>query len=413
MTPRHASSKVLYLIGLFLFFLTMSPSAHKVRPQPGFWNSAHSGGVKAFPGQTTAFWGNPGSLNLKQSQHVEVTTYELGAAGGFSGAWVVPAGQYSSLGIAWNTHPIETFDRHELRAGLGIRPTENLSLGMIGIGQFYQDSLFMDFSLGAQYSLTDYLRGGLEVKQLTERLQPRPDSLNFKSYGAGLIFYPFYRTNKKNFMLHVDWESRFITLDEDRYTIGASYALGPRENLRISSAISRIDLDTLQPITSSVGIRVQEIFFSSLLSFHYTVNQLPVSGATAEPMRHQIGLGLQLYPSQDLTPPSAQINASRSLLDFSVDNPALHRIYFLLSAQDDSNQFESWYLVISSQNKAMQPQEVVKSFKGQGHPPKQIVWEGRDTSGERLSKGYYSYRLIVVDQERNHNATSWQFLEIK
>lgn len=403
-------TKALFILGLLLF---QAFGGVIDRPYVGFWNSAHHGGVQALETQTGAFWSNPGAMNLKQSQRLETTVYHLGAESGASQSWVMPAGQFSTLGLAFSAHPISEFQRQEIRAGFGVRPIPSLSLGMIGVSQFVQDSIFMDFNAGAQYSLTEYFRGGLQVQQITERLSHSIDSTSQRLYGAGFVYYPLYNQSQRDFLLHLDWESRYLKIKEDRYTVGASYVLGPRENLRLSGAISRIDLDSIQPISSSLGIQVQEVFFKSLLSFHYSVSQIPISDIDGEPMKHQIGVGVQLYPKQDLTPPRAQVNMSRSLLDFSSKDTTLHRAFFILNAQDNSNQFKNWHLVISKLDSGMNPIEVIKSFNGQGQPPKQILWAGRNNSGERLLPGFYSYRLIVVDKESNHTASSWQFFEIK
>lgn len=390
-----------------------APVNMTTRALPGYWNNAHHGGVKALETQTGAFWGNPGGLYLIQSQKIETSVYNMGDRPGIHASWVVPAGEVSTLGVSLQSQPVESLLREELRAGFGVRPTSSLSLGAIGVGQFYNDSLFMDFNAGAQYSLTDYFRGGLEVHNITEQLSPGIDSSSQRLYGAGFVYYPMYQQLQQRFFVHLDWESRNLTFEEDRYTAGASFVMGPRENLRLSAAVSRIDLDSLAPLTSSFGIQVQEIFFKSFLSFHYSVSRIPLADVANAPMRHQLGMGIQLNPKQDLTPPSAQVNMSRSLLDFSSQDATLHQAFFTLSAQDNSNQFKSWHLVISSLDESMQPLEVLKSFNGQGQPPKQILWAGRNTSGERLPAGFYGYRLIVLDNEQNHTATSWQFLEIK
>ena len=38
---------------------------------------------------------------------------------------------------------------------------------------------------------------------------------------------------------------------------------------------------------------------------------------------------------------------------------------------------------------------VVRSYAGQGQPPADITWDGKDTSGRPLPDGTYTYRLSV------------------
>lgn len=416
---RTSFFKKPYLLGLFLsviilnYFSLVHASSVEQRPLPGYWNSAHYGGLTAYSTQTAAFWSNPSGLNLKQSQKLELSTFNLAENSGIMASWALPAGKYSTLGLALQASELENFNTQQARAGFGVRPAPNLSIGIIGVGQQYQDTLFMDFNLGAQYSFTDYFKSGVVIQNLTEKLTPALDSNNRHIYGAGFAWFPMYARHKEAFMVHLDWESEFLAFRRNRWILGTSYAMGPRENLRLSTAISRQDLGARQPISASLGVKVQEVFFKSFLSFYYTVSHVPIAQNNDGRMRHQLGTALQLYPKQDRTPPTAQARMSRNLFDFKSPDTTWHQASFILNAQDDSKQFKSWHLVIAEVDQNMKAVNVIKSFNGKGQPPKKMKWDGRDNSGSRLPVGFYTYRVIVLDKESNHAATSWQFFEVR
>jgi len=43
--------------------------------------------------------------------------------------------------------------------------------------------------------------------------------------------------------------------------------------------------------------------------------------------------------------------------------------------------------------------EIVRTFGGMGTPPAHVMWDGKDESGMTLPDGYYTYRLVVTDEE--------------
>ncbi len=43
--------------------------------------------------------------------------------------------------------------------------------------------------------------------------------------------------------------------------------------------------------------------------------------------------------------------------------------------------------------------EIVRTFGGMGTPPAHVMWDGKDENGMTLPDGYYTYRLMVTDEE--------------
>ena len=43
--------------------------------------------------------------------------------------------------------------------------------------------------------------------------------------------------------------------------------------------------------------------------------------------------------------------------------------------------------------------QVVRTFGGQGVPPAHVMWDGKDESGMTLPDGFYTYRLVVTDED--------------
>jgi len=41
----------------------------------------------------------------------------------------------------------------------------------------------------------------------------------------------------------------------------------------------------------------------------------------------------------------------------------------------------------------------VRTFGGPGTPPAHVMWDGKDESGMTLPDGFYTYRLVVTDEE--------------
>jgi hypothetical protein len=43
--------------------------------------------------------------------------------------------------------------------------------------------------------------------------------------------------------------------------------------------------------------------------------------------------------------------------------------------------------------------QVVRTFGGQGTPPAHVMWDGKDENGMTLADGFYTYRLVVTDED--------------
>jgi flagellar hook assembly protein FlgD len=43
--------------------------------------------------------------------------------------------------------------------------------------------------------------------------------------------------------------------------------------------------------------------------------------------------------------------------------------------------------------------QIVRTFGGLGVPPAHVMWDGKDENGMTLPDGYYTYRLVVSDEE--------------
>jgi hypothetical protein len=121
---------------------------------------------------------------------------------------------------------------------------------------------------------------------------------------------------------------------------------------------------------------------------------------------------LQIDPFKDIVPPEVSLSLDRALLE--LNNPdAPQVIHFYLKAEDNRNKIYSWHLVISAVDEKWKATEVVKSFNGKGLPPKVIQWGGKTTARQKLNSGFYSFRLLVYDQEKNLSASKWQMFEIR
>ena len=43
--------------------------------------------------------------------------------------------------------------------------------------------------------------------------------------------------------------------------------------------------------------------------------------------------------------------------------------------------------------------QIVRTFGGAGVPPAHVMWDGKDENGMTLADGFYTYRLVVTDEE--------------
>ncbi|MDX2473599.1 MAG: FlgD immunoglobulin-like domain containing protein [Candidatus Krumholzibacteria bacterium] len=79
---------------------------------------------------------------------------------------------------------------------------------------------------------------------------------------------------------------------------------------------------------------------------------------------------------------------------------------FLLTAHT-KGQVDQWQLAISDRSG-----EIVRSYAGQGQPPAQIIWDGKDRSGLPLPDGQYAYVLEVTERDGRTTSGRVQSVEI-
>ncbi len=79
---------------------------------------------------------------------------------------------------------------------------------------------------------------------------------------------------------------------------------------------------------------------------------------------------------------------------------------FLLTAHTKED-VRDWQLTISDRSG-----EIVRSYAGQGQPPAQIIWDGKDAAGLPLSDGHYAYVLNVVERDGRTTAGRQRTVEI-
>ncbi len=79
---------------------------------------------------------------------------------------------------------------------------------------------------------------------------------------------------------------------------------------------------------------------------------------------------------------------------------------FLLTAHT-KGQVDQWQLAISDRSG-----EIVRSYAGQGQPPAQIIWDGKDRSGLPLPDGQYAYVLKVTERDGRTTSGRVQSVEI-
>lgn len=80
---------------------------------------------------------------------------------------------------------------------------------------------------------------------------------------------------------------------------------------------------------------------------------------------------------------------------------------FLLTARTKGD-VRDWQLTISDRSG-----QTVRSYAGQGQPPAQIIWDGKDLAGLPLPDGLYSYVLTVVERDGHQTSARARSVEIK
>ena len=269
---------------------------------------------------------------------------------------------------------------------------------------------YLDFNSGIKYRITHFWNAAFDIKSIINELEPTPlQPRSGRLYGMSTSFH---LGPKEKHFLSYDMENHNIKLSATKHIVGLGTRLGKNGNLKVVSSLSYQSLNDTNQILGSIGVRIQERFFNTLLNFHYTTSGVPVEGASND-MIHSLGVGFTLGVFNDVTPPQIFVKVDRSIIYLYNDTHPNKDIHFNLSAKDDKSNIKLWHLVICATNKDLTPKNVVKSFSGKNLPPKVLLWQGRGTDRERLPKGIYTYRLIVADMSKNISKTEWQLIEIQ
>lgn len=376
-----------------------------------YQSAAWNGGGRAVSQGLAAMSGNPAGLSLFSSPALETgvhilddftSTYTLGG---------LPVGNRSSFALGINGFEVPDFYRKDFKAALALKPFEQMAFGILAIGQHADNELNMDFHVGLKFTWRPWVSWGLDVRNLVENRESSIYELNTqRTFGTGFWYLPFYSVLHDRFGIYLDWQNNKINPRDGSLQSGLELKLGPRKNLQMHAS-AEIQNNVNKDYSLSGGVKIQEKFFDHLVGFSYAANQLYSSNLNKN-MNHHIAVYLRIDPFRDIVPPEVSLSLDRALLE--LNNPdAPQVIHFYLKAEDDRNKIYSWHLVISSVDEKWKATEVVKSFNGKGLPPKVIQWGGKTTARQKLNSGFYSFRLLVYDQEKNLSASKWQMFEIR
>jgi hypothetical protein len=372
----------------------------------GFDNTALGGGGVALENSNLGIWQNPAQIFQKVTPVTEMGIFDLASKQALFGTAVIPVGQYTTIGGSSQMGPYFDAFHKVHQAVLALEPFPFAYIGGKMRVEDFNNNTQNSYSVGTRALLNPDLYLGAYVDGIG---QPNDSNLN---YQIGLAWTPQILENPKDAFLFADIRTPNLNLTHSQVILGAGIQKGPVQNFKAEMALQWKQEDKGQ-IYGNGGIRLQEQFLGVFVQLFYSISQIGIYHAKQEELLHTAGLGIQLFPYRDVEEPIISIRTNKHLLQFNSAETEKNSLLFFVRAEDNSKKFKDWHLVIASVNSELKPGALVKSYSGQGIPPKTVEWDGTESSSLKVGPGLYFYRLIVRDEAQNMAQTQWQMIEVR
>lgn len=324
---------------------------------------------------------NPAGLSqtLQNEVHFESARYfENTSINSFS--FVVPARRLPTLGITMLSLNSGNFERtNELNESLGtfnnsdmaflitasksLSPRLSLGTNIKIVRQQIEDfsSTGVGADVGALYGLTPRLRLGLSLQNLGgPTLTPRDVSESYPLEVRGGVAFNFLSGRG------------LLSLEADhRDGPGTSLHAGTEVWLQEKFGLRAGYLDT----QAAGGFSYR---FNPEIQFDYGMNDHALG------LVHYVALSYHFggfFANSYATPEVFSPIGENSVTKFNIKSRT-------------KAETKQWQLdVVDKHN------EIVRTFGGPGVPPAHVMWDGKDENGMTLPDGFYTYRLVVIDEE--------------
>jgi len=324
---------------------------------------------------------NPAGLSqtLQNEVHFESARYfENTSINSFS--FVVPARRLPTLGITMLSLNSGDFERtNELNESLGTFNNSDMA-----------------FLITASKSLSTRLSLGANVKIVRQQIE------DFSSTGVGA-------------------------------DVGALYGLTPRLRLGLSlqnlggPTLTPRDISESYPLEVRGGVAFNFLNGRGLLSLEAAHRDGPgtsLHAGTEVWLQDTFGLRAGYFDSEAAGGFSYRLNPEIQF-DYGMNDHSLGLVHYVALSYRFGGFFANSYATpevfspigensvtkfnIKSRTKAETKQwqldvvdkhnEIVRTFGGPGVPPAHVMWDGKDENGMTLPDGFYTYRLVVTDEE--------------
>jgi hypothetical protein len=295
-------------------------------------------------------------------------------------AFTMPARRLPTLGFAMLSMSSGGFERtDELNTSLGTFDNKNMA-----------------FLISASKSLTPKLAVGANVKIVNEQVE------DFKSSGVGA-------------------------------DIGGLYQLTPRVKVGLSMlnlggpSLSPRDMTETYPMEVRGGVAVGYLHGKGLLSLEADHRDGPgttLHAGTEMWFMESFGIRAGYNDTEAAGGFSYRLNPQMQF-DYGMNDHELGLVHYVAMSYRFGGFFANSYATpevfspigensvtkinIKSRTKADtktwqldvvdKSSQVVRTFGGQGTPPAHVMWDGKDENGMTLPDGFYTYRLVVTDEE--------------
>ncbi|HET6347635.1 MAG TPA: PorV/PorQ family protein [Candidatus Krumholzibacteria bacterium] len=324
---------------------------------------------------------NPAGLTQSSQNEVHFETaryFENTSINGLS--FVVPASHLPTVGISMLSLSSGGFERtDELNTSLGTFNARNMA-----------------FLISASKSLTERLSVGTNLKIVNEQIE------DFKSSGVGV-------------------------------DLGGLYSVTPRVRLGLSflnvggPSLKPRDISETYPLEVRGGVAVSFLSGRGLLSLEADHRNGPGTSLHAgTEMWFMDSFGLRAgYDDTDPTGGFSYRLNQQMQFDYGMNDHELGLVHYIAISYRFGGFFANSYATpevfspigensvtkinIKSRTKAETKQwqldvvdkhnEIVRTFGGPGVPPAHVMWDGKDENGMTLPDGFYTYRLVVTDED--------------
>ncbi len=294
-----------------------------------------------------------------------------------------------------------------IMANVSYYPNTFFKAGINVYSQSLNGKFASDMAAGLQYFPNKRWKMGIYAANLSESKFGSQKSAAYfpRLLSAGFGYQPFAFSQ-----IHLDVLSPNGDVEEWFPVASLGIIFGRINQIRVQPAL-RGDFENHENLLASLRVELNSNVEKNRLGFAYAISGLGIYENSTN-VKQSVAIKFQIGLNVDKENPicsAEEKKGSISLLAGSENKEAI----FHLSAYDEQSPLKNWQFVICNQGKEGEPDKMIKSFSGRGLPPKFLMWDGRNSSKELVSPGYYYYRLVVQDAAGNAGHSAWQLLEVK